>query len=789
MLTNILLVYLLAVVRVAHAKLTVSTGHAPPPVPKHVSWYALFTVVVVVVACVVVVVHNVARSSSSSSEATTFFYRSNDVYICALCWGKETDGEGCPEPERHVGKANSGVLSFSRSTSPRNNHLDACHPIVEGVRQKENSKYRATSMPSQQGSSQQPSATAFFGRRNLKLTKFQERLAFAWCDAALPYTLIERPSFTTVFGPHLRLAKAQVSRSTLARWVVILAEFLQSTLKDTLKGKFVSVMLDCGTVLRNQLLNICIAYDAEKALFWGSFRIRTPSAIEIAPILDGVLAELRGCGAFVVAVVTDNASGIVNATLHCTELPESEVIEVDSDTEETEEEEDQEIDDFYAEDTDLTSSELIGDSETFAVPVRCWAHTVQLCMSDIFKQTPEGARALGVMDKVLAFFKPKKVRFDLEKTLRGLNRPPKPIIRPTDVRWNSRVRALVRMLELQDAIDTMMARSAPTPQMWSDVLMSLVVLMPFAWMSDFVQSDKCTILVAQRMLAEIDKDLTTVENASSGNESMKRLVAKSRTILSRRKKSNFDNDLTAIFALLEPSSRDMDEEETKFLTRALMLFNKEAKRECSMESISIEINRFATRSLDLRQLTFAGYWSSSRQHPYLTQFATDLSSALLTEAAVERSFGDQCRTATKFRNRLTLTQTNSELFVRINGPILYPDLLAESAAVDDVVEMKKPRREDLDRSTWDQLVQQVLGAAPPPERFNLRSSTLALKVGDRVLHRCAGPLPLAEVKWWKATVVSELLDGKHCIYYSETKEPGMLDPVKDRTKWKRDEEV
>jgi hypothetical protein len=638
------------------------------------------------------------------------------------------------------------------------------------------------------------------------LTSAQEKLVMAFTMNVLPFALVESPSFLDMFGAMMHANKVKCSAKTLAKWSTMLATSLRDQLRRTVKGKVVVILGDCGTLLRNQLLHLSIGFEGA-TYFWGSVHIPTPSAMTLEPIFRRTIADLRSLDATVLAIVTDNASGMTRAVEDAIDPDEEEEEVLDVDEEvivSSEDEEDsllraaapapaQELDDtlptatvesatawleeFQPEDRQMLDEMehfFSLQDEGFICHIRCWAHSVQLLMGDIFKTKP-GECAMLTLTKVLNFFAAAKNRWALEKAARSEGLPSFSLSRPSETRWNSFLRTMFRIWQLRALLTTLMGRDAPLQVEFETLGWVVVVCAPLGHICNKVQADDITITTCMALLDNVAQRWRQLREEYVQFKHVKALLDSALGKLATRRTKNFNNSLTELFELLDPhGAGNLNAlESQQYLLKKLAAYCTDRRRMVDMLSLQTEVNNFITRAAVDHDVTLVEYFARhAHQHHFLSRMVAEINELLLTEAAVERSFGQGARILTKARNRLCLARMNDLTFIKMNGRALH---YGEKAA-----KHKVGRREEITSDEVQDLLETLAPEAKVPTRAGLRSAA-SLQKDDKLW--LLDTTPSGRKVWFEATVLCKVADNNFVVLYDETNNGGNLNT--DKEVWKR----
>ena len=526
-----------------------------------------------------------------------------------------------------------------------------------------------------------------------------------------------------------------------------LSNNMRSAAYESMRGKSVLVLLDGGTINRRTLLNVCLAC-GRQILFWKSLRVATLSADVVKQAVQEIVNDLRGHGSYPIGCVTDNASAMLKAVREAAEIDPQPIIDATVEM----------SDDHLWTQLAVPPPKIDG----FWVPVSCWAHTLQLCIGDVVKRDKNVAKAFEVVSRLGEI--PRASRNKLEGIQKEAGEKPKALILGCDTRWNSKVRACVRIMELSPFL----AVACPELHLSGDELYSLaitsVALTPLAWATDSVQSDKCVITKANAIIETTKAHYVTLVACaplSSLNDVVSVVEEVKRSLNVRWPKMN--NLFIQLTKYFDPSLHDncLTHEQVQKLVESYWAPRKSDSEMITIsDEVAVALRKYATRSLSDEK----HYWSRNAvDAPHLVKFKEDISSCITTEGAVERSFATEGRLFGKSRVALSEANCEHRTFVQFNSN-----------------KQKRPRverSEDLSVEEWLRMVSQLDPIAPVP-RYNLRSRQPCngqRETGSGIVRDLTDVTKgtVIEVQWvtegvleWHECVVLEKIGQKYSVFYS-----------------------
>lgn len=258
------------------------------------------------------------------------------------------------------------------------------------------------------------------------------------------------------------------------------AERQRAELKAMMQGKFITVLVDAGTVLSRRFVCFCVAFDGA-VYFWRCVLLPLQRSPQLRKAFVHVCDELRGAGAVILACVSDNASNITNATMGdpLGDDADGALLGI------TFEPVGGEIDSTTADDAMLPTATVIEQVAADTPPrlysrVNCWAHSLMLVLSDLLDsakplqnsafrllaQLASGVAALGATQKAQL------------RELLGTAFPRVHV--PCTTIWNSHIRAAVIALQLFPALNQVLPSKFTDAQL-VDIRVAVAVLVPLAW--------------------------------------------------------------------------------------------------------------------------------------------------------------------------------------------------------------------------------------------------------------------------------------------------------------------
>jgi hypothetical protein len=233
--------------------------------------------------------------------------------------------------------------------------------------------------------------------------------------------------------------------------VTKLKQSLQLELKHKLHGCMVMLALDGGTLNRQSLLNFAmIPIPTSNGMtpvpyFVESVRVASSTANSIAGEVEKIIkltSEVYGVK--VIGMVTDNASNMVRAARELGGYDD----EAEDDLDDTATADDPNaIEAWLAEERPEPLVQVSPTVSTFFVHLRCWAHTLQLMIGDIAKQSQA---AITAVKNLWCLPRATRNKLTAERMREGHTRTH--LVRPAVTRWNSFTRAAITAIEFAGAL-------------------------------------------------------------------------------------------------------------------------------------------------------------------------------------------------------------------------------------------------------------------------------------------------------------------------------------------------
>ena len=309
--------------------------------------------------------------------------------------------------------------------------------------------------------SSRPIVAAFQSQHNENL---DAAFALAWACDALPFALLESPTFIGVLDAVRNSNCRFPSRKAIPLAQKLLAEKMRAEIITllSLKSKTtpVTLALDGWTNTNGiKITNIILLIDG-KAYYWTSISndAAANTAAWMAPLIRDILDELIEHNICVSAIVADNEA------------------------------------------TNTAMYELLVPNFPYLVSIGCAAHVIQLVVNTTFKHEKLEALRSTVKDVIASFLRRKELRQQLallQKVLIPAQKPVK-LLQIVPTRWSSDRYAMIRLIRLKNPIQAVITANANEftelpVNFWNDLEELVKFLQPMQIATDIMQSDSSTI--------------------------------------------------------------------------------------------------------------------------------------------------------------------------------------------------------------------------------------------------------------------------------------------------------
>ena len=586
-----------------------------------------------------------------------------------------------------------------------------------------------------------PPASSRHGPRIDGLTEDEEKFLWWFADCKEAPRMVRKASFKACH-PNFPWS----SDSTVAKKVAVLRDATEKEVRKRIAGQMVFMMLDGGTILTKNLLNVCVGVTNEDGsgcdiYFHKSVNCKNSESATLTPIVAELVADLATLNATVIAVVSDNASNMsamvdrLNGRAAPSDDENSGDEENGADNENDDDETDVEADEDADEEADdFGFDDLVDVGLEFDLPdgfifhIRCWGHTFQLVFRDLARDSPLIKKAFATAARIIKAFQSRELRFLLKKECIRSGETVSTLKQPADTRWNSHVRTVVRVHRLSSQMNAVFAsyekkKVRPiSPTEFTALQQAIVVLQPIAWATDAVQADTCTALsavgVMERTLKHIEDAIEEIETAFNdpANQAPQILpllasLRAAKTSIGKRGVM-FNNGLVEVMRFLHPVTGirsngsvapDHFESQYQWLVAHITSILRSTGRSDFIKAAIAELQSFCTRPV-VSPEDGEVWWTGTAygRYPNLTQLFKQLAGFVFTEASVERSFGLQSSFWTKERNGMKCVTAETWVYIAWNYPRIFRK---------PILKVPTSRREDLTCAVWRSFIGSCLSGA------------------------------------------------------------------------------
>ena len=318
----------------------------------------------------------------------------------------------------------AGTFANIVPTTPRNNHLSLVHADTPTTRS-----------PPQEA----PQIAA--DTRIPGLTALEQDYLWMFVDLVMAPNVLRKPSFRKIH-PGCPFDSPSTFRTKLK----VMSGYTREEVKAKMRNHSCFLLMDGGSILSKGLLNIAVGINRACGIgcdiyFYRSVNVRNGTAETLAPIVKENLDEIKENGGSCFAIVTDNASNMA-LTVKILVKPEG-TVEGDTD------DEDDEGFAFDEDDENVVVEEEIemdlGELPDGIIHIKCFAHTFQLLFGDLCRDNPMIKKAFATVSRIVHLMQCREFKFDLTKALDDHDVVKKAFKQPAATRWNSTVRAMVRI--------------------------------------------------------------------------------------------------------------------------------------------------------------------------------------------------------------------------------------------------------------------------------------------------------------------------------------------------------
>jgi hypothetical protein len=700
-------------------------------------------------------------------------FEHDDKLYCLVCYPSFKDQGFDESALKKKGRISCGVFTSDTIARVLRRHF-ATHQAGDQEEKKEakSTSSEASPTPRQTKLSDFFSSTDSVSRRDIAAFFAEGKLAYNFAESA----------GRKVLGPIFKKLGLTCDRRCVKFLMSQEAGRIRQQIVDCLSGKTVVLAIDGGTVNRKPFINFCVGCVGE-VYFWASEPVERMDAETISKLVLKWVNWFNDKKIYVVAVVADNASAMKKAARSLYEDKPREDSDEEEQLAEKEGKYDEDVEeavmDLGVEVEPVDLPEVNVPQERFCVYVPCWAHSLQLLLQDV-QRLQLFATAFAAVSRVVPLLLRRPVAQSLRSLLRSRDSKIQSIVVPAQTRWNSFVKAMVRISNIgHEVINMVLPISAGglTDKEAYAINMSIVFLMPICWATDIVQADDCTMTVGRQAVDRILSHLELLKQINFQDLQLRNDVADClSTVQSAVKKraKHFQNRIVELLDFLSPASGACldsevvaDDIEQYWIDRGVL---NETTSRAAVEST---LAMFSLRTDEEKKMEPGKYWrAKALKHPAVATFFVELEGVLVSEGSVERSFWLQCRTFRPDRCRLGVTEMNDTMMVAA----------VASAARSSKHSKRKPNL--LSVEEWRERVFALCAPVAGDRmvtRFAKRAeAALHLKCGDRV--RIAWNVS-GGTQWYTGTVVERDKEGKYKVWYDEEKKVRPFNPIDRDSDW------
>ena len=654
-------------------------------------------------------------------------------------------------------------------TAPRRLHLDHHH--------KELFEAEKVKMKGQEGGVNLDAAKPGPSGLPICVEKYLVYLSKSKTSPTMAASQAARDAFPRDYADMERALKGKtLNRKNISKYAEHFSDYIKNEVHIKMLGNDLSLLLDVGTLHRQQLLNACVvSARTGVAYFWSSTPMLSTTADALKEVVLGLISDIEKIGCNVRVVVTDNASNFRKMA---------------DDMKDDEERAMADEDDAVADDDDMFDdadlAELDFGTTTFLYHVRCWAHSFQLVIKDMSKNNKHVKKGFDCLRRVM-----KAMTNKGRRALETAGASSK-LVDPTETRWNSSVRAMHRIINLKTEISVVLTDLNLAPISGAELAhmqLAVCVLAPICWATDKVQADNVTMVGAEELMNEVLRDFETMDAqcASSAEEFTKvhvrAAIVSAKKILKARTEKNFRNRITELLRILNVRTNTAtvtydERERVATDVKNYWAYKNDPKLN---DLIDEQLFAFWSRGECETEETAQKYIKHmTTEQALIFGFFGAMQKLAVTEAAVERTFHSENLIWTKERNKMHIETVDHWLQILWNYPRIRPV---------NKVQRQRRRPEDLTHAQWEIMLGEIVGVNTGGKQHNTRK--VEQKWHQIKLHA------VVEILWavldkpgtfiWRLAYVSSVKSGVAgrftVIYPGDQVEVGDFNPVGKDNEW------
>jgi hypothetical protein len=227
---------------------------------------------------------------------------------------------------------------------------------------------------------------------------------------------------------------------------------------------------------------------------------------------------------------------------------------------------------------------------------------------------------------------------------------------------------------LGEVVNMTSAGTLVTDKQFHALRVALVLLVPVAWATGYVQADDRNILSAAKKLEEMKIQLDSIAAINYEPrlaQTMRDASIKMKVAVGKRCKGHLVNELAAILDALDPQTEDKMPEALPpaRLVEYIKLFWADRNVDVAVENdIAAPLMTFANRTASERRMTRDDYWAREKiSAPKISEFVREISGVVASEAGAERAFQRHAIVVDAQRTLISDDAANSQIFVSLNS--------------------------------------------------------------------------------------------------------------------------
>lgn len=568
----------------------------------------------------------------------------------------------------------------------------------------------------------------------------------------LSFRCVENPVVRKALGPLLRSSGVAPNRKAVREVILCEAKNARRELVSRMRRCSVSLALDGGTIRRRTFINFTVGF-AGSVHFWRTVKVASTKSSVIMALIAKEIEELAADEVYVISIVSDNAANMQCALKG---LKEDSNSDDDSDT-------DDEQTEATAADIPLNALEAdVRSFPRFLLFVRCWAHTFQLVMNDVFKKSTLIAQAFECVSRIVPILQRRACRTQLAAILAAKGSTLRTLVTPCVTRWNSYVRCMASLVDIVDSVNLAIPKdeSPISENEKYAIQIALIVLIPITWATDEVQGDDVDVLGAMAALSRASEHLkfpetVNFESARVRNDARDAIGVATKALASRSEWLR--NDVVKITESLDPQGTNQPFDSQRLVSE-IQQYYVDRGIEIDVAAIGNALVEFQLRSEADKKIPMKEYWSRrSVQFPAVSHFVRETLQLLQTEASVERTFMRQDRIFAPERWRMDDEILNAQMFL--------------AGAADSTTPQRPKTANIMNLTKWREYVvtlcEPIASEGMRTRKVAKHELGMSLKIGQRV--RVAWENEAGEMQNYFGTIVAKSGVASYSVVYDGLK--------------------